>query len=90
MKSEKDFLDDMWSDIVKVEFEETQKQLAKERSLRVTRNNRLIYAAVIILFSLICVYLYFGEASVFSGVLYPTAIILMIFGFITQDVRSRE
>lgn len=89
MKTEKEFLDDMWADIVKIEFEETQKQLAKERSLKVTRKNIFVYSAIIILFILILILIYFEQMSIIRETLYPIAIIAMLAGYIIQNMESK-
>lgn len=89
MKTEKEFLDDMWTDILKIEFEETQKQLAKEKSLKATRKNIFVYSVVLILFTFILILAYFEQTSIISEILYPITIIAMLAGYIAQNIENK-
>ena len=51
MKSEKEFLNDMWRSISIIEHEERQKGLARQRNRFIRRQSVVLYLSVILLFS---------------------------------------
>jgi hypothetical protein len=77
MKSEQEFLEGMWSKVLKIEYEELQKSKAKKESKKAIRKAIYVHVLLILSFSCMGILLYFNILEVIEDFIY-----LFLFGIL--------
>jgi len=85
MKSEQEFLENMWNRIIKLEYEELQKSKAKEESKRVMRKAISVHILLMIFFSCTGILLYFNMLKVIEDFIYLFLFSVLGLGYLVES-----
>lgn len=85
MKSNEQFLEQMWDDIALIEQEELQKQIAREKTMKQIKQNIIKYISTIFIFVLLTIITIFDKTSFTKNIILPLSLILLIVGYLFEN-----
>lgn len=88
MKSDREFLDDMWETVLQTEYEEQQKIAARIRHHHIMKKNIIGYLLAIIAFTIILAAIWISKLHAFDSIYIVSAISLILAYWLDQLISE--
>lgn len=85
MKSEKEFLDEMWDTVSKIEYDEQQKELARNANRQMKKIQWISYGLFSVVF-----FLLYNIALEYTLSLYVFCILALLLGYIAEFLSAHK